>query len=573
MTDEKIKNINLINRCYTIAISTAFVAAAATIIISTLILANHIRLTMLIDRQDKSLTRLKTDVNQADATVVPRIRQLDVQYRQNWFYRLDFTQKGGYLLLGSVIIMLLGFKLASTLSNRLPSPGPAADKLKEQNLLAKYSRRSLTLGAAIVAAGMVIFAQTAGIDVSKPEVAQSNFPSQQEIHNWPRFRGAFGTGIVADINVPQTWDGKTGKGIVWKSPVPLDGKNSPIVWNDRIFMSGADPNQQKVFCFDAAKGNLLWTGDVNVPPLKPGQKKLELNGSTDAGYAAATMTTDGQRAFVIFPTGVVACFDFGGKKIWEKNLGRPENSYGYACSLLMFKNLLLIQYDQGEEESQKSEMLAIDGSTGNFAWRTKRPVGDSWSTPTIINSNGRYQLITCSEPWVISYNPADGKELWRVKCLEGDVAACPIYANGLVIVIEMYKKFIAIRPDGSGDVTKTHIAWSVDAGSTPEIGSPVSNGDLIFIPVGDVALSCFKSQDGTKVWNKDIGPYFSASPSLVDNKLYLLSEKGDMYILEAGTEYKLLTKNELGELCLASPAFVNGRIYLRSEKNLICIGE
>jgi outer membrane protein assembly factor BamB len=397
-----------------------------------------------------------------------------------------------------------------------------------------------------------------------------SFPSNEQILNWPRFRGYSGVGIVADTNVPQKWDGKTGLGILWKTELPLPGKNSPIVWNDRIFLSGADPNQQRVYCFDAATGNILWTGDVNIPPLKADQKALNLG--AEISYAPSTMTTDGQRVYAIFPNGVVGCFDFIGKKVWVKDLGRPNNIYAHACSLLMFQNLLLIQLDQGTAKKPKSALLAIDGPTSNIAWQKKRPVGSSWATPIIINAAGKYQLITCSDPWVIAYNPVDGAELWRVKCLSGDVVVSPIYSNGLVFVFEPEERLIAIRPDGSGDVTASHISWTIQI-TTPSICSPISNSDYIFAVLGDLSLGCFRALDGTKIWEKDMKQYFQASLSLAGDKLYLLNEKGNMFILEAGAQYKELAKNELGEDCFASPAFVYGRIYIRSNKHLFCIGE
>jgi outer membrane protein assembly factor BamB len=153
----------------------------------------------------------------------------------------------------------------------------------------------------------------------------------------------------------------------------------------------------------------------------------------------------------------------------------------------------------------------------------------------------------------------------------GDIVSSPIYANGLIFVIEPYSKMVAIKPDGRGDVTKTHIAWVNDEGG-PDICSPLSNGEFVFLMATEGLLQCYNASDGKKVWEKDFQEYFLASPSLVGDKLYLLSEKGVMYIAEAGSEYKQLAKCELGEKCFASPAFADGRIYIRGVENLYCIG-
>jgi outer membrane protein assembly factor BamB len=231
----------------------------------------------------------------------------------------------------------------------------------------------------------------------------------------------------------------------------------------------------------------------------------------------------------------------------------------------------LIQYDQGGVEDEISELIALDGYSGRVVWQIKRPVGNSWSSPVVVNIGEQYQLLTCADPWVISYNPSDGTELWRVNCLSGDIASSPIYANGFVFVIEPYSKLVAIKADGKGDVTETHIAWVSEEGGS-DICSPISNGESIFMLATEGLLECYTVSDGKRLWEKDLEEYFMASPCLVGNKLYLLSDKGIMFIAEVGAEYKELSKCELGEKCYASPAFADGRIYIRGVENLYCIG-
>jgi outer membrane protein assembly factor BamB len=216
--------------------------------------------------------------------------------------------------------------------------------------------------------------------------------------------------------------------------------------------------------------------------------------------------------------------------------------------------------------------MALNVLSGVTIWEAQRPVPNSWATPIVTRIGNQYQVITCGDPWVIAYDTANGAELWRAKCLGGEIASSPIYANGLVLAIEPYTKLVAIKPDGQGDVTKTHIAWTVED-STPDICCPVSAGELVFLLTSEGKLTCYKVKDGTKVWDKDLKENFQASPSLVGNRLYLLSEKGIMFIVEAGMEYKQLAKCELGEDCHASPAFADGHIYIRGQENLYCIGE
>jgi outer membrane protein assembly factor BamB len=284
------------------------------------------------------------------------------------------------------------------------------------------------------------------------------------------------------------------------------------------------------------------------------------------------VVTDGRRVYAIFATGDIGCFDFNGKRIWTRSLGIPDSSYGYASSLAMYRNLILIQYDQGGPDDGMSKMIALDGFTGQTVWETKRPVPNSWSSPIVTEIGEQFQLLTCGDPWVIAYDPAKGTELWRAKCLAGDIAPSLIYANGLVFAIEPYSKLVAIRPDGRGDVTETHIAWSLEEGA-PDICSPVSNGELIFLLSTEGLLSCYKVADGKRLWEQDLRENFWASPSLVGDKLYLLTEEGVMLIVQSGPEFKELARYELGEECRASPAFADGRIYIRGLENLYCIGK
>ncbi|MHC4173573.1 MAG: outer membrane protein assembly factor BamB family protein [Planctomycetota bacterium] len=521
-------------------------------------------------RGDPDDEQLLSRIRQLDLQVKQdKIRRLDLQFRQNKIRRRDFSRKGSYLLLGSVAVLLIGVKLADTFRKKTPAPQLRGDEPYEQVQEAMRARWAVTAGLVILAAGVLFLITGPRIDFTEADVAGTSYPSTEQINkNWPGFRGPSGLGISAHINVPTNWNGKTGEGILWKTNVPLLGFSSPVIWGDRVFLSGGDENKLQVYCFGALSGRLLWTGDVAAPPK--GDEELDV--MEDTGFAAPTMVTDGRRVYAIFVTGDVGCFDFSGRKVWARNLGIPDSAYGYASSLAMYRNLLLIQYDQGMAEDQMSKLIALNAFSGRTVWEMKRPVPNSWTSPIVVQIGNQHQLITCGDPWVIAYDPANGAELWRADCLAGEVAPSPIYANGLVFAIEPYTKLVAIRSDGRGDVTETHIAWSIEDG-TPDISSPVSNGELIFLLTTEGLLMCYKVTDGTKLWEKELEEYFFASPSLIGDLVYLLSEEGVMFIVEAGPEYKELTRCELGEECRASPAFADGRIYIRGPENLYCIGQ
>jgi len=573
--DSTSKNTEATNPWYRSAVTTALVCAAFSLIVLALFVTNYVRGRIIDAKWEIQSENLKIELRQNpdDKQLLLRIRQLDLEFRQHRIRRLDFSRKGGYLLFGSVVIMLIALKCADTFKKKIPAPQVLSNRSDESAWAdqATLARWAVTAGLAVLGSGTLILAMSTEIDFGGTGAAIISYPSAEQIsENWPSFRGPGGLGISAYTNVPADWNGKTGDGILWKTKIPLPGNNSPVVWGDRVFLSGGDPNKLQVFCFDAVSGRLIWTGDVTRAPLKSDEEPFEV--MEDTGFAAPTVVTDGRRVYAIFATGDIGCFDFNGKRIWTRRLGIPDSSYGYASSLAMYRNLILIQYDQGGPEDGMSKMIALDGFTGQTVWETKRPVPNSWSSPIVTEIGDQFQLLVCGDPWVIAYDPAKGTELWRAKCLTGDIAPSLIYANGLVFAIEPYSKLVAIRPDGRGDVTETHIAWSLEEGA-PDICSPVSNGELIFLLTTEGFLSCYKVADGKRLWEQDLRENFWASPSLVGDKLYLLTEEGVMLIVQAGSEYKELARCELGEECLASPAFADGRIYIRGLENLYCIGQ
>jgi outer membrane protein assembly factor BamB len=558
------------NPWYQTAVMTAVIGGAFSVIILTLFFVNYLHTSLVLPKWEEQLEALKVEIRSKpdDEQLLPRIRKFDLRIRRSRIRRLEFSHRGRYLLFGSVAILLVGVKCASALKKKVPEPGLQGDKLDKQARDASWARWAIT--GVLAGLGTLALFLVAGpqIDFGAAGPVVTSYPSTEEIaKNWPCFRGPGGLGISAYTNVPTKWDGTTGEAILWKRQVPLPGHNSPVVWDDRVFLSGGDPNGLQVYCFDGSSGELLWTGDVDRAP-KPDEEPFEAGEYT--GFAAPTVVTDGRRVCAIFATGDVGCFDVDGRRLWTRNLGTPDSAYGYASSLVMYRNLLLIQYDQGVEEDEKSRLIALNTFSGDVAWETKRPVGSSWTTPIVARVGGQDQLITCSVPRVIAYDPTNGAEIWRAECLAGELAPSPIYADGKVLVVEPYTQLVAIRADGRGDVTETHIAWTNEDGG-PDICSPVSDGEFIFLLMTDGLLICYKLTDGTMVWEQDLETYFRASPSLVGDRMYLLSEEGVMFIVEAGAEYKELARCELGEKACASPAFADGRIYIRGLMNLYCI--
>jgi len=371
--------------------------------------------------------------------------------------------------------------------------------------------------------------------------------------------------------VPDDWDGPSGKNIVWKSPVPLGGNSSPVVVGGRIFFTGADENHRQVFCYEAKTGKLLWQRDV--PSTPDSRTPVKLN--DDTGYAACTMVTDGRYVAAIFANGDMAAYDLDGKLVWSQSLGIPDNPYGHAASLAIYKNFVLVPIDQGTVKAARSKLRALDIASGHTVWEQARAVQSSWTTPIVIRVANRDQVVTAASPWVISYDPAGGKELWRVKGPSGDVAPSPVMSGDVVIAAANDSAPItAIRADGSGDVTSTKVLWKGED-NTPDICSPLATDEFVFLLTSEGMVTCYDAKKGDKLWEEDLNDFkCKASPSMVDKKLYVFGETGKCWILaptRAGV--KRVRQTDLGEECVACAAFQDGRMFLRGKKNLFCIGK
>ncbi len=424
---------------------------------------------------------------------------------------------------------------------------------------------------AIVAAALSAFVITAvGASTAAAPLSLS---AEELAHSWPCFRGPGGSGISPYANVPDDWDGQSGKNILWKSPIPLPGNSSPVIVAGRIFLTGADEKQRQVYCFDAASGKKLWQAEV---PSTPESNKLELTDSQREapGFAAPTMATNGRYVAAIFANGDLAAFDLDGKLTWSKSLGVPENSYGHAASLASYKDLLIVPFDQAIAKKKKSKIHAFDFASGREVWKQDRPVRSSWTSPIVVHAGNRDQLVTAADPWVIAYNPADGKELWRVKTDPGDVAPSPVAVGDTVVaIVDDNSPFRTIRADGSGDVTSTHVLWTA-SDNTPAICSPLATDEFVFVQTSEGKLTCYDMKKGDKLWEEDLGEFpCKSSLAMVGNQLYVFGESGKCWILAPSRSgVKRVRQTDLGEGCLTCPAFQDGRMYVRGAKDLICIG-
>ena len=575
------------------SVRTAAVAGLFSVLVCAVLLTNYHARESKDPLGTQELTALKAQLvgQPQNEGLKEQIRRLDLGLRREYFRQRRFTEVGAWLLLAGVVVFLVAAKSAATLRRKLPMPEPQESPQDRQTAVARIGRWSVAAAAVAVAATAVALNISCHSELprdreelaalAKPPTpdgqpgqtarasAADDYPSDEEIaRNWPRFRGPGGLGISRYANVPVSWDAASGEGILWKTPIPLEGNNSPVVWEDRVFLSGATEQSRQVYSFDANIGELLWQKEVPGTPASTAEPPKVMAAT---GYAAPTTATDGRRVFAVFANGDLAAFDFTGGEVWARSLGMPKNSYGHASSLATFRGMLLIQFDQGAREDGLSKLLALNTETGQTVWEARREVPNSWPSPIVIDSQAGAQIITGADPRVIAYDPADGGEIWRVKCLSADIGPSPVFADGVVYVANEFPCLSAIRVDGEGGA-EPHVIWEGEDG-LPDTASPLATDRHLFLLASYGTLTCYDAKTGEVLWYEDFDDSFSSSPSLAGNRLYLFGEEGKAWVVEPGSEgCQKIGEGDLGEPCVTSPAFQDGRIYIRGEKHLFCIG-
>lgn len=421
--------------------------------------------------------------------------------------------------------------------------------------------------------------------------------------DWPSFkgRGALGVGVGT---APTTWDVPRSVNVRWKRPIPGLGHSSPVIWGDRMFVTTAVPagkaeylvgledgpnlltpavdNQRyswRVIALDTRTGKELWQ-----KTLSEGLPRSVRH--TKNSFASPTAATDGRRLVVYFGSEGLHCLDLDGTQLWSKDLGvlrtgfYQDHSYqwGAGSSPILYKNLAIVQVDTDDDQY----IAAFDLKTGERVWKAPRSDGQSWSTPTIYMGPPEDVLVTNAPRHVRGYDPATGRELWRFLWDLEIVLSTPTVANGLIYASSGKGKrqpILAIRPGARGDITlhsdeesNEGVVWSTMRGG-PIITSPLVYDDYLYALVDLGILRCFHARTGKLQYEERILDSFLSSPVAADGKVYLTAETGDVYVLNAGPSYELISVNPLGEPTVATPAFANGMMFIRTIHHVLAIAE
>lgn len=424
--------------------------------------------------------------------------------------------------------------------------------------------------------------------------------------DWMQFRGNGARGVAEGQKPPVRWDVPNGENVLWKTPVEGLAHSCPVIVGDRIFLTTAigekdqaglrtglygdvdsvednSVHEFQVLCFDKLSGKLLWekTACQSPPKVKRHLKSTHAN---------PTPATDGEYVVAFFGSEGLYCYSVDGELVWQKDLGLLDSGWffdssfqwGFAASPIIYERMVIVQCDIQAE----SFIAAYELETGNEIWRVKRDEIPTWSTPTIVESDGRTQLVTNGTNFARSYDPRTGEELWRIGKNSEIVVPTPFFARELIFVCSGYrpvKPVYAIRPNASGDISlesdtdsSDHVAWR-EKRIGPYMVSPVCYGDFFYTCNSSGILECLEATTGKRVYRKRISggnsKSFVASMLAADGHIYLPAEEGNMIVIRAGREFEKVAVNPLGESMHATPAISEGVMYIRGAKHLIAVGE
>ena len=399
-----------------------------------------------------------------------------------------------------------------------------------------------------------------------------SIPWNPAIADWTQFRGNLGQGVADVKEVPLRWNST--ENVLWKSALPGHGWSSPVVVAGKVLVTSAvrldDDGQPRyslcVVCLDAATGDMLWNTQVftqNTDAPRIHQKN---------SHASPTPVVVGDSIYVHFGHQGTACLSLQGKVRWRNSTIQYEPVHGNGGTPIVDDQRLIFSVDG----SNTTMVVALDCRTGNEIWRFDRESKAlkkfSFSTPALIDVNGRRQLISPGSDVVHALDPITGRLIWQVRYDGYSVIPKPVFDGNFVYICTGFNtpSLLVIRPDGTGDVTESHIQWQTKK-NVPKTPSVIAVGGLLFMVADNGIASCLRAETGQQLWRERLGGNFSASPVSAMGRVYFTNEEGETTVVAATDEFKTLATNALHERVLASPAIVEGQLFLRTQKHLYCI--
>jgi outer membrane protein assembly factor BamB len=378
---------------------------------------------------------------------------------------------------------------------------------------------------------------------------------------WPEFRGPTGQGHSTDTNLPLEWSET--RNVRWKTPIPGRGWSSPAIADGRIWVTtavDADGTSLRALAFDLESGREV----VNVEVFHV-KRPVAVNPKNSR--ASPTPIVEADRVYVHFGADGTAALTTTGEVVWKTRLPY-ESQHGNGASPIVYGDLLIVSCDG----SDAAFVVAFDKRTGKVRWRTwrRQPWDQAYSTPLVIRVGDRDQLVSVGAYRAAAYDPSTGKEIWRVSYADGfSNVPRPVFGHGLVYIATGFQEpsLLAVRVDGSGDVTKTHIVWTLRRGA-PLTPSPLLVGDELYVVNDGGIATCLDAKTGEIHWVQRLGGSYSASPVFADGRIYFLSEEGMARVIAPGREFRVLATSKIDGDTLGSMAIANGSIFIRTDSHL-----
>ena len=385
--------------------------------------------------------------------------------------------------------------------------------------------------------------------------------------NWPAWRGPSGQGFCEEKNVPLKWSAT--ENVKWKVELGHQGNSTPVVWDDRLFLTQAnkDGHVRSLLCLARGDGKLLWQQDVS---FEAKEKNWNAN-----WYCNASPTTDGERVVVSFGSAGMHCYDFTGKKLWSRtDLGKWEHQFGNGSSPVLHNDLVIL-WCGPNQKSGRNFLLAVNKRSGETVWEHDEKVG-SWGTPLVARIDGKDQLLLSVVPHLKSFDPANGKELWLCNGLTKYAYTSPLYGNGVAVAMSGYTgAALAVKVGKSSDITSNRL-W-LHPKNIQRVGSGMIVGDHVYMVEENSVPHCYDLKTGDERWQITKRPGGTTWGSMVhaEGRLYVLMRNGETLVFAANPKYELLARNSLGRgvATNSSLAISNGDIFIRTFKHLWCVDQ
>ncbi|MEX0586827.1 MAG: PQQ-binding-like beta-propeller repeat protein, partial [Pirellulales bacterium] len=412
-----------------------------------------------------------------------------------------------------------------------------------------------------------------------PEVrVRAVLPTPDAQRHWPAFRGPTGQGIVFDAQAPAAWSDT--QNVLWKTKLPGRGNSSVVTWGDRLFVTAeSEPRaadaplaardeapDRLLLCYALSgeqPGRLLW----KYAAPRPKQHEVLYWKNT---LASSTPVVDGERVIAFFGNAGLVCCDLDGKRLWEKDLGTFPTMHGPGSTPVLWRDLVILIQDQ----TQGTPLCAaFDKRTGSQVWRHKRPNSMCWSSPVLLRVDDHDELVYNGSDAVVALDPATGDTIWTAKGTSAEAIPMIVSGGGLLYSASGRNgPVFAIRPGGKGDVTATHVVWRLERGG-PHVPTPLYHEGRLYLVSDTGIVTCLDAATGETLAQKRLRGRFSASPFVVGERIYFVSEEGVTYVAKCDPKLEIVAQNDLKETNFATPAVLGGRMYFRTADHVIAIGK